>query len=170
MISENLVKAGFDTNVFNDRNFLEELLRKPPPTRSRKLQLQLYLSPIVLTELSVKLFREGWDDLAMLQYLQEFPFHLLTYSERPTFAVARLVATERISLRDHARDLMIGTNYLVERCIIVTENVKHFAWVTLKSSSIQRYVGIKELDETKGIPELVYTPKQLWNRLRPYFE
>lgn len=170
MVRDKIVKAGFDTNVFNNRPLLEALLQKPQSTNHRAIRLQLYLSPIVLTELSVKLFREGWEDSAVIQYLQEFPFQLIPYTEHPTFAVAHLVVTEGITFRDHARDLMIGAQYLTEECIIVSDNIKHFTWATLESATIQKYMVCTDDEKRKDLPQLVYTPNQFWTDLKPYFE
>jgi predicted nucleic acid-binding protein len=170
MINSKVVKAGFDTNVFNARAVLEALLRKSTLISPQSVRLQLYLSPIVLTELSVKLFREGWEDLAIQQFLQEFPFQVLPYAERPAFMVARLVNTEKIPFREHARDLMIGAHYLQEQCIIITENLKHFAWVTLTNVTIQEVMGITEGVDAKESPQLVYTPNQFWTELKQVIE
>ena len=134
------------------------------------MRRHLYLSPLVLTELSIKLYREGWEDLAIQQYLQAFRFRVVSYTERPAYLVARLVAMENIPFREHARDLMIGAQYLQERCVIITENVKHFAWATLENGTVKDVLGVSEGAGDKEQYQVVYTPAQFLAEIKQISE
>lgn len=108
-----------DTNVLLDAKFLHWLKRQ---------EMEKLMSSISVMEFAYHLFKKGKGEGSLRAFIDLYTIHISNYGEKEAIIAAKN-AVGRWDFRQRARDYAIGATALSNDAILITRNVKDFAWL-----------------------------------------
>jgi len=113
------MKMVLDTNIFNNKNFCEWLLKSSEDK---------YLPAFAYLEYLYHNFKKGNTESMVDTFLEEMNISIVPFGKDEALTAA-LAAIGRWDFKDNARDYSIGATAVRLKGQLVTYNIKDFKWL-----------------------------------------